>query len=450
MIKRDLIILFIVSAVILLANLGVGSLSSWDEAFYAQVSREIVENNNWIDLTWMGNMWADKPPVYFWSTACFYKIFGVNEFSARLFSAIAGILLALIAYLFSCKMFSRRTGIIAAIMLLSTYHFIWFSRMGTLDVTFTLFLFLSIFFFINAEENRSNIIYFFLCFAVAFLTKGVGAILIPVILGMYVIVTKKWKVIASRNAAIGFLLFLLIAGSWYIIGFIRHGDPFLQGHFLQHLVQRTTSAMDGHSGGWLTYINVVLYKGKPWGTLGLIILPIFIFYVIKERRDRAWVLVLCIVMTLLLFSLMGTKLHWYIMPVYPALAVVSAWGVDKLLKRFALPVVIVVSVISLLYFGIKKDVYDLDLNPEIKSFSLKVDEISASKNRKVYLYDLADPGMRFYFGGIGEHISAGLSKAPSEFKGSIIVSQTGKIKALGLEGEVISSEEGRFSAVIVK
>jgi len=231
---------------------------------------------------------------------------------------------------------------------------------------------------------------------------------------------------------------------------MRHGTPFLHGHFVQHLVQRTTSTMDGHSGGWLTYINVVLYKGKPWGTVGLVTLPVLIFYAIKERIGKAWILVSCIVMTLLLFSLMGTKLHWYIMPVYPALAIVSAWGADKLLRRFALPVVIVVSVASLFYFGAKKDIYDLDLNPEIKSFSVKVDDVSSSGNKPVYLYDLADPGMRFYFGDLGENIRAGMYKDAPKFRGSIIVSQTRKLRGLNLQGEVISSSEGRFSAVILK
>ncbi|MDP8259085.1 MAG: glycosyltransferase family 39 protein, partial [Candidatus Aadella gelida] len=90
-IKRDILILLAVTAFVFIFRLGSGSLSSWDEAFYAEVSREITGSGNWIDLTWTGVPWSDKPPLYMWMTACFYKIFGINEFSARFFSAIAGI-----------------------------------------------------------------------------------------------------------------------------------------------------------------------------------------------------------------------------------------------------------------------------------------------------------------------------------------------------------------------
>jgi len=89
--RRDIIILVVLAAIILLFNLGGGSLGSWDEAFYAQVSQEMYQSSNWIDLTWAGAPWADKPPVYMWATTCFYKIFGVNEFSARFTAAISGI-----------------------------------------------------------------------------------------------------------------------------------------------------------------------------------------------------------------------------------------------------------------------------------------------------------------------------------------------------------------------
>jgi len=82
---KDITVLLLVASFVLLWNLGTGSLTSWDEAVYAQVAKEILISNNWIDLTHMGNAWSDKPPLYMWMTAIFYKLFGVNEFSARFF-----------------------------------------------------------------------------------------------------------------------------------------------------------------------------------------------------------------------------------------------------------------------------------------------------------------------------------------------------------------------------
>ena len=217
--KKDIVILLIISSIILFFNLGSGSLSSWDEAFYAQVSREIVQSDNWIDLTWGGAPWSDKPPLYMWVTALFYKLFGVNEFSVRLFSCLSGIALVVLTYLFSRKLFSRRAGFLSAIMLISTYHFVWFSKMGTLDITFTLFLFLSLYFFLRSEENHANIIYSFIWFGMAFLTKGAGALLIPMILALYVLAKGDWSVIFNRYTVLGVFAFLLMVGTWYFMAF---------------------------------------------------------------------------------------------------------------------------------------------------------------------------------------------------------------------------------------
>jgi len=404
--KRDILVLLLLSSLVMLFNLGAGSLSSWDEAFYAQVSREMFQSSNWIDLTWAGQAWADKPPVYMWATTCFYKVFGVNEFSARLTSSIAGIALVLLIYLFARRLFSPRTGMISSIMALSTYHLLWFSKMGTLDVTFTLFLVLSVYCFLRSVERPVYLIFSFAWFGYAFLTKGVGALLIPMILGVYVIISGKWKMVFTKYLVGGILVFLLVAGSWYFAAYSRYGEFFLNGQFVQHVIGRASRAMDGHQGDWLTYINVVLYKGKMWGPVGLVVLPFFIFWTIKKKRTENYILISWMFVTFLLFTAISTKLHWYIIPIYPAVIMVAAWGANKLLRRFAVPVVVVVAIVGTAYFGVKKDVFTLDYNPDIKSFSEEVNSVVTPAS-KLYLYRITDPGTRFYLGALGEHIYAG-------------------------------------------
>lgn len=395
--KRDILILLSGAALVLLVNLGAGSLGSWDESVYAQVSREILKNNDWICLRWGSYPWYDKPPLYMWATAFFYNVFGVNEFSARLFSALSGIALVFVAYLFGAKLFSRRVGLISGVMLLGTYHFIWFSRMAFLDVTFTLFFTLSIYFFLLAENKNRYVLYSFICFSLAFLTKGIVAFLIPIIMAGYVLTSTKWHMIFNRYTVFGFSVFLLITASWYAPVISRYGMPFIEGHFLQNLIKRSSSAMDGHSGTWLTYINVVLYKGKVWGTVGAAIFPFFILWIVKRRFMPGALLVLWILTVLLAFSAAKTKLHWYIMPVYPALIIVAAWGVDKLLRRYSLLLTVLLSAGALFYFGMGKDIFGLDNNPKTKQFSLELLG-KLGDNQELYLYNIQDPGARFYLG----------------------------------------------------
>ena len=449
--KRDILIISAIAAFVLLFKLGCGSLSSWDEAYYAHISRGLANSNTLTSFVWGEAAWLDKPLLYMWGTACFYKLLGISEFTTRLLSAICGIGVVILTYTFTTRLFSRKTGLLAALMMISTYHFVWFSKMGTLDVAFVFFLFLTIDSFLRSETKHINIIYSFIWFTFAFLTKGVGALLIPMILGVYVLMRRRWSMVVNRYTVFGILLFLFIGGGWFFVRFLLHGSEALEDHFIHHLIRRTFSTLDGHTGNWLTYINAVLYKGKPWGIVGLISLPFFIFWTIKKKQGEKFIIISWILVTFLIFTIAKTKLHWYIMPVYPAVIITAAWAANAVLRRYALLVVIVVSLISLTYFGLKKDIFTLDYNPEVKQFATEIEGISSETGSRVYLYGLGDPGMRFYFGGFGKNVFSETELVEiAREKGVIVVFGQGKMKAQDLEGEVISSEEGRFSAVIVK
>ena len=262
--KIALWLVLVLSAFLMLTNLGGGSLSSWDEAFYAEVSREMMLSGNLMELTWSGSDWYDKPPLYMWVTNIFYKIFGVNEFSARLFSALSGIGVIIVTFLFSRRLFSPRVGLLAAIILLSTYHFAWFSRMGHLDVTFTFFCLCSIYSFVLSEEKPVWLMCSAFWLALAFMTKGAAIFTVPAAIMIYVFVRRKPEMLLNRYTLFGLVIFSIVGLSWFIAEYIHYGQVFIDGHFAKHMVSRSQTSMDGHAGTWLTYINAVLYKGKPW------------------------------------------------------------------------------------------------------------------------------------------------------------------------------------------
>ena len=447
--KKHIIILAIAASVILLFNLGAGSLSSWDEAFYAQVSREMHDSGNLVDLTWGGAPWHDKPPLFMWVTSFFYGLFGVSEFSARLFSALAGVGLVLTIYLLAAKLFTKRTGVISAIMALSTYHFLWISRMGMLDVVFTLFVALSIYAFLKSEDHPSSLIFTFLCFSLAFMTKGPGALIIPIILVPYALFSDIKGLLRNKYLWLGALASFIIIGSWYTAAYLHYGKNFVSGHFFTNLVTRTTVSMDGHEGGWLSYINVILYKGKPWGSLGLIIYPFFIYSTLKSKDLKGRLLITWIFTVYLVFTLVCTKLHWYIFPIYPAVMVVAGWGLDRILKKFAMPVLLTVSIISLIYSGTSKGLFTQDYNHDIKQFY--IDTASKISTEKVYLYNIHDPGMKFYFGGIGRHVVSEEDLANIlSTAGAVIVAPPGDIKKMGVQRLKILTDGSGYFAVKIR
>jgi len=337
-------------------------------------------------------------------------------------------------------------------MLMSGYHFLLFARSGTMDVASTMFMTGAIYFFVKNEAPGPDIMTAFLLFSLAFLTKSFVALLVPAILGTYVILTGKWKMVFNRYCFFGAVAALFLVGIWHYAAFMSGGGHFIGGYINQHLFERTTKAMDGHVGSWVTYINVMLYKAKPWGAAGIVFLPFMIIAALKKGRSDNWLFVIWILTVYVVFTLVKTKLHWYIIPVYPALMLVAAWGVEKIFRRFAVGIVCVIAFIGVMYFGAKKEVFSMDFNPEIKHFAREVDNISrtARINGKVYALDLNDPGIIFYLSDIYTVIDKDKYGDLAGEKNYILVGRNEDLAALKVKGKIVLSCRNDFSAVMVE
>ena len=401
--KKNLLYLGIISAIVLLWKLGTGSVCSWDEGVYGAISKEILKTGDWINLHWRGIPWSDKPPLYMWITAFFYKIFGYNEFSLRLLSALCGIGTVLLTYLIGLKLYSKKAGIIASLSLLTSLHFIWSSKMGMLDIPLTFFTTLSFLLFIMGEKNK---IYLFLCpisFALAFLTKSMGAGIIPIVLFLYITATHKFKIILKPALLIGLFCSITILFVWHWAALSAYGDHFVKGYFLRHLFDRTTTALDGHTGDFLTYFGVIPNKGRPWAIIGFCLIPIALWRIFKNKEKEHILPVIWASTVLLLFSVIKTKLHWYIIPLYPALSLLTGWGLSKVLKKHSTIIVSVLACASLVYLSIDKGIFDLNYSPDIKALAVNISK-NLPSNEKVYMYSISDPGMQFYMEDIGQNI----------------------------------------------
>ncbi len=403
LIKRDLLAIAIASAVILFWNLGGGSLTSWDEAFYAQVSREILQTGDWVNLHLMGVGWSDKPPLYMWASAAAFKIFGVNEFSVRLFSAICGVGTILLTYLLALKLYSRKTALASSLILLSTWHFLWASRIGMLDGTLTFFITLSITSLVWGETYKKLLFLSPLAFACAFMTKGSGAMLIPLILGTYIVLSKKFRLLKEPSLWIGVFIGALFVFWWHWQAFSTYGNEFIQGYFKKHMLTRTTQALDGHTGDILTYFGVIPNKGRPWGFLGFagIVYAMLRLVVKKEKNHLLPIVWFSIVFVL--FSLVKTKLHWYIMPVYPPLCIAGAYLFCSLIRKYSTPIVSCLCIASIVYLGAEKDIFNPDYSPQAKNLSANVKQI-LPEGSQLYMYNLGDPGVQFYLGDILKYL----------------------------------------------
>src|SRR6266498_175509 len=141
---RFLLPVVVVALFISFFRLGSLTLFDVDEAVFAEATKEMVESSDYITPTYNGENRYDKPILFYWLMAAAYKVFGVNEFSARFPSAAAAVLTALALFLFLRVLRKEKDALYAAISLTLSIYFLAYSHAAVTDMTLTLFISLSL------------------------------------------------------------------------------------------------------------------------------------------------------------------------------------------------------------------------------------------------------------------------------------------------------------------
>ncbi len=319
-----------------LLNLGSTTLIDWDEAIYAKVARNIVESGDWLTLHWqdMSEFWFEKPPLYMWLTALVFKITNFNSFGARIVSTLFGISGVVLIYKFGEKLYNKLTGIFAALILISTAHYLYYSRNGMLDVTVTFFIVGTIYFMYWALKAKKNALWLAVLAGIflglGVMTKSIiGLIPVPVI-GIYYL-----YLIFSQKQKISFVIFLpfifaslLVALPWHVYSYMTHGQDFVDEYLIDHIIGRGLSGL-GHEKPLWWFLEVIKVSFRIWVApfvLGLASL----FFIDKKNRNEYFLLILSTFFVLVFFSVSKDKLQWYVIPIYPFMALIAA----RFMERF--------------------------------------------------------------------------------------------------------------------
>jgi len=301
-----------------------------DEPRYAQVAREMLERGDWFTPTLGGHTWFEKPVLLYWLEIVFFKLFGVNEFAARIGPTLCGLgTVVSLWFLGRAESSERRTAITFALIGASTLSIIGFSHGASFDivVTFPITAALTGYFIFDRAESKPTVplalFYFFV--GLALLAKGLIGIVIPFgVIGLYHLLSRR---LPSRKFLIslswGLILTAAVAATWYLPVYLRHGWPFIDEFFVQHHFQRFTSNKYQHPQPFYFYLWVLPLMTLPW-------LPFFfgglwsLLQTALGRRttDASSPLLLFLlswlVVPLAFFSFSGSKLPGYILPAVPA------------------------------------------------------------------------------------------------------------------------------------
>ncbi len=357
-------VLLFLLALLLFIRLAATPIYILDEAKNAQCAREMLLNNNFIVPTFNGELRTDKPPLHYFFMIAAYKLFGVNEFAARFFSALMGLLTVLVSYFYIKKYSDAFTAFCSAAALVMCTQFLFEFRLAVPDPYLIFFITLGLFSGFSWLQ-KNNSIQLYICaasLALAALAKGPVALALPgLCLFIWIILKKKWKVFFTWNLIPAFLLFCIIALPWYVAVDKATNGQWTKGFFIDNNLNRFSDPQEGHSGFFILPFLFVL--------IGLLPFTVFSFEVLKKRHilfksELTQFSGIVVAAFIIFFSVSSTKLPNYPMPCYPFAAIGLGNFIAALLnkeiisKKYPYYVLLVVILIIPIagYFVINKEV----------------------------------------------------------------------------------------------
>jgi 4-amino-4-deoxy-L-arabinose transferase-like glycosyltransferase len=332
------IVVLAASAIAFFFGLGGLGFLGPDEPRYAEVAREMFVSGDYISTRLCGCLWFEKPVLLYWMSAAGYHLFGVNELAARLPSALAALATVVLLYAALRRFALPRLALAAPLVLATSGIFLAYARVATPDMVLTAAItaaLLAALLFTRASGRERALYGMLSCLfmGLGVLAKGlVGIVLVLAILAVYLVVSGQLKSVRWRDYLVGLVVVLAVAGTWYIPVTLRHGWTFIEEFFIRHHFERYTTNEFGHPQPVYFFLLVAFAGTVPWTFL--LIPAAARLRTLRPRTDirdslltLAWVWV---GVPLLFFSFSESKLPGYILPIFPALAVIIGAEVERL------------------------------------------------------------------------------------------------------------------------
>ncbi|WP_449369938.1 glycosyltransferase family 39 protein [Thiomonas sp.] len=339
-------VLFAALVVLWLGTLGWRDLVPTDEGRYAEIPREMVVSGDWVTPRLDGFKYFEKPPLQYWATAAVYEVFGFGEWQARLWTGLTGLFSVLFTGWAGARLFNRRTGVFAAGVLASMFYWNAMSHINTLDMGTAATMSASLMAFLLAQRpdaSRTQTRWWMWAtwafMALAMLSKGLIGILLPgAVLVLYTLIYRDWKLWTRLYIVSGLLIFLAIAAPWFIWVQVRNPEFFDYFFIYQQFTRFLTDKLH-RPGAWWYFFPILILGVLPW--LGSLVPALWRGALQPAQRGAAFgdargrtlhaqgMLVIWAVFIFAFFSISKSKLPSYILPIFPALALLIADYLDR-------------------------------------------------------------------------------------------------------------------------
>ena len=322
--------LFAAFVIVTLYLLGVRTLVPPDEGRYAEMAREMFASGDWVTTRLNGIKYFEKPPLQTWMNALSFTLFGLGDWQARLWTGLCGIGgVALTGYA-GARVFGRRIGFYAALVLGSCFYWAACSQIDSLDMSLSAMMTISLCALLIAQrdaatpaERRNWMLVCWAGMALAVLAKGlIGLVLPGGVLVVYTLITRDWKLWTRLHLVKGLLLFIAIAAPWFVLVGMRNPE---QPHFffIHEHWDRYFKTEHHREQAWYTFFVLTVAGMAPWIGILFQSLKLGTQREAGQFRPRLMALVWA-VFIILFFTKSNSKLPGYILPVFPALALLAA------------------------------------------------------------------------------------------------------------------------------
>jgi 4-amino-4-deoxy-L-arabinose transferase-like glycosyltransferase len=338
--SRPLVIFLIVAfCAVWFYALGARTLVPTDEGRYAEMGREMVTSNDWITPRLNGIKYFEKPPLQTWMNALTFKAFGLGDWQARLWTGLCGLLGIALVALTGLRLYGGAVAFSAATILGSSFLWAALGHVNTLDMGLAGMMTITLCSLLIAQRNdagpaerRRWMLACWAGMALAVLSKGLIGIVLPgAVLILYTVLARDWAIWRRLHLVAGLLLFFAITVPWFVLVSLRNPE-FAWFFFVHEHLQRFTSKVHHRAGPLYYFIPILALGLMPW----LATLPQSLW---QARREHATgfqpkiMLATWSIFIFVFFSVSGSKLPSYILPIFPALALLIGCQLQQAGRR---------------------------------------------------------------------------------------------------------------------
>lgn len=324
--KRGLLFFLLLFALVWFGNLEYRKLVRPDEGRYAEIPREMAVSGDWTTPRLNGIKYFEKPALQYWATAAAYKAFGEHHWTARLWPALTSFFGILFAWYAGNRLYGREAGLYAAAVLGSSLLYVLIGHINTLDMGVSFFMGTGLMALLLAQrenatpqENRFWMLLVWSSLAFSVLSKGLMGVVLPgAVLVLYTLIQRDFALWKRLHLAKGLLLFLAITVPWFVAVSLANPE-FFHFFFIHEHFERFLTKEHGRYHPWWNFLPILAAGILPW------------FVPMLDSLAHAWknnargfnpqrLLLIWAVFIFLFFSASSSKLPSYILPIFPALA----------------------------------------------------------------------------------------------------------------------------------